>query len=361
VTSRLAFNGYKIFLSIKNDKLAEYWLDRAIDLSPCNANFYRNKGVCHQKRNDWSAALSCYRRACELSPEMPAYRGAMATALYQTGDYAGAAQAFVTALQITPNQRGWWIRLARARVHLDEFLGAADAYAKALVLQEDASTRSAHDELLRQIRTGSRAASSAYYDAVFAESPKYAVSGQDSGYAPVWERVVAGLRAQGAKRILDLGCGPGQFAQYLSAAWPEVKYIGLDFSTVAVAKARQRCPQHLFEQRDLTVTNLDDLPSFDTVVCTEVLEHIENDREVLAALPEGSAIAASVPNFDAFGHIRFFRDEAEVRKRYGVLFDDLEVEQFALSANNILWLLRGRRNAIVLLPDPASVATGPEA
>lgn len=335
----------------KEEGRAEYWLDRAIELDASNATFYRNKGAVYQKRNEWLLALDSYRRAYELRPDVAVYRGAMATALYQTGDYAGAAAAFAEALQIDPSQRGWWIRLARARVHLGELVGAADAFGKALELQDDASTRSARDELMRQIRTGSRGASSSYYDTVFAESPKYAVDGTNSEYAPVWARVVAGLRQQGAQRILDLGCGPGQFAQYLAATFPEITYTGLDFSAVAVAKARQRCPQYLFEQRELPVTDFTNLPAFDTVVCTEVLEHVENDREILAALPAGTAISASVPNFDAFGHVRLFRDEAEVRARYGVLFDELTVEGFALSASNILWIMRGRRSAQALAAD----------
>lgn len=359
VTAALATHAYKTFTMLRDEVRAEAWLDRLLPLSPTNATFQRNKGVCLQKRNDWAGALLYFGRACELRPDMAVYRGALATARYQTGDYAGAATAFVQALEGDASQRGWWIRLARARVHLGELVGAAEAFGKALELQDDASIRSARDELMRQIRTGSRGASSSYYDAVFAESPKYAVSGQDSEYAPVWDRVVAGLRGQGATRILDLGCGPGQFAQYLSAVWPEVQYTGLDFSAVAVAKARQRNPQHLFEQRELPVTDFVNLPAFDTVVCTEVLEHVENDREILAALPAGTAISASVPNFDAFGHVRLFRDEAEVRQRYGLLLDDLEVEAFAMSASNILWLMRGRRSANALPADPVSADAGP--
>ena len=359
VTASIATLAYKTLVALKDDVQAESWLDQLLVLSPTSATFQRNKGVCHQKRNEWPQAAECYRRACELRPDLAPYRGALATALYQMGDYASAAEAFSQALEADASQRGWWIRLARARVHLGELVGAAEAFGKALELQDDASTRSARDELLRQIRTGSRGASSSYYDAVFAESPKYAVSGQESEYAAVWDRVVAGLRAQQAQRILDLGCGPGQFAQYLSAAWPEVQYTGLDFSAVAVTKARQRCPQHLFEQRELPVTDFTNLPDFDTVVCTEVLEHVENDREILAALPAGTAISASVPNFDAFGHVRLFRDEAEVRQRYGVLFDGLEVEAFALSASNILWLMRGRRSDRPLPAELAADDHGP--
>jgi trans-aconitate methyltransferase/Flp pilus assembly protein TadD len=351
ISAALATHAYKAFTMLKDEVQAEAWLDRLLTLAPGNATFQRNKGVLLQKRNDWAGALACYRRACELRPDLAPYRGAMATALYQTGDYAAAATAFVEALQTDATQRGWWVRLARARVHLGELVGAADAFGQALALQDDAALRGARDELLRQIRTGSRGASSSYYDTVFAESPKYAVDGTDSEYAPVWARVLAGLREQGAQRILDLGCGPGQFAQYLAAAWPDITYTGLDFSAVAVAKARQRCPQFLFEQRELPVADFANLPPFDTVVCTEVLEHVENDREILAALPAGTAISASVPNFDAFGHVRLFRDEAEVRARYGVLFDELAIEAFQLSASNILWIMRGRRSANALPAD----------
>ena len=41
------------------------------------------------------------------------------------------------------------------------------------------------------MRSGSRAASSAYYDAVFADSPKYAQDAEASEYLPAWLAIAA--------------------------------------------------------------------------------------------------------------------------------------------------------------------------
>lgn len=341
----LAVAGYRVFTKCGEAEAAERWLDRALTLSPANATLQRDKGVLHQKRLEWRQAAERFAQASDLRPDIAPYHASLGYARYQLGDHEGAAASLQQALALDGGNRAWWLRLARALIHLNDLHEAVEAYGKALALQDDAATRGARDELLRQIRSGSRAASASYYDAVFAESPKYQLSGQDSEYVPVWTRVVQALRDAGATSILDLGCGPGQFAQFLGTQMPEVRYTGLDFSGIAISRARQRCPQYLFEKRELPVTEFSGVPDFDTVVCTEVLEHVERDREILAALPTGVSIVASVPNFDSFGHIRVFRDEAEVRARYEPLFENLRVEGIALTPQNTLWLMRGTRSS----------------
>lgn len=345
VSAEVALAGYKANTKIGNPEVAEYWLDRALTLLPANSTLQRDKGVFHQKRLEWLEASAYFEKASCLRPEIASYHGSLGTARYQLGNHQGAAESFQAALAIDSNNRGWWIRLARSLIHVNNLHDAVVAYGNALALQDDALTRSARDELLRQIRSGSRAASSAYYDAVFSDSPKYQQSAVNSEYVPIWQEIVEFLSDNKTASILDLGCGPGQFAEFIAARLPAVQYTGLDFSSVAISRARQRCPNFLFERRELPTNNFDGLPSFDTVVCTEVLEHVENDREILAALPVGTTIVASVPNYDSFGHIRLFRNEDEVQERYGCLLDNLLVQGIALSAQNTLWLMYGRRSA----------------
>ncbi|TCO80312.1 tetratricopeptide repeat protein [Plasticicumulans lactativorans] len=341
----LAANAYKAHMALGQEVVAEEWLDRALILAPANPGFCRNKGMLHQKRQEWNQAIECYRKAVALRPELAAYHGALAVALFQRGDYREAVTEFRIALQTDAGQRGWWLRLARSLVLLNELSEAAEAYSRALVLQEDFAVRSAHAEVLRQIQSGSRVASSAYYDAVFAESKKYACPAESSEYAPVWQRIVDALGKRDTRCVIDLGCGPGQFAEFIAAHLPTISYTGLDFSDVAVSRARQRCPQYLFERCELPVADFSELPRFDAVVCTEVLEHVEHDREIFASLPVGVYIIASVPNFDAFGHIRFFRNADEVRGRYGSLVDELEIERISLAGSSVLWLMKGTRSA----------------
>ena len=346
-----AVAAWKAHAALADEAATERWLDRALALLPDNATLWRNKGVAHQKRGHWADARDCHDRAARLRPDIASYRGSVAVCHQQLGDHAAAADAFRQALELDDGQRGWWIRLARALVLTDSPREAAAAYARALALQADPATQGAHDELLRQIELGSRAASATYYDTVYADSPKYAQHGQSSDYAPVWERIAHALDALAgpAPRVLDLGCGPGQFAEFLHARLPRATYCGLDFSGVAIAQARRRVPAFRFEQRELPLAAFDDLAPFDVVVCTEVLEHVEADREILAALPRGTPVLATVPSFDSFGHLRVFRDADAVRQRYGSLFEDgLAVDGHAMSATSTLWLLRGVRNADAL-------------
>jgi 2-polyprenyl-3-methyl-5-hydroxy-6-metoxy-1,4-benzoquinol methylase len=348
VSAEMALAGYKANSKIGDSSAAEYWLDRLLNLVPNNSTLQRDKGVFHLKRKEWLDASKYFETASNLRPEIAQYHGSLAYALYQLGNYQSASDSLRAALAINSENRGWWIRLARSLIHMNNLHDATYAYGKALALQEDSSTRSARDELLRQISSDSRTASSAYYDEVFSNSPKYRQSGENSEYSAIWQEIVQYLCHQKTTRILDLGCGPGQFAEFIAASMPTAQYVGLDFSRVAISLAQKRCPNYLFEVHALPIYHFDGLPSFDAVVCTEVLEHVENDREILAAVPAGTTIVATVPNFDSFGHIRLFRHADEVRERYGQLFDNLFVKGIALSAQNTLWLMHGRRSELVI-------------
>lgn len=346
----LAIAAWKTYHALGDAAPAEAWLDRALAQAPDNATLQRAKGNCHKERGEWTAAAARYARAAALRPEQAVLHAAAAYALEQTGDLAGAAAATARALARDEHKRAWWLLAARLALRLEDRPGAAAAYARALALDreagnEDAGLRAAHEELQRQIASGARAASSHYYDAVYAQSEKYAEPGTDSVYRPAWERIAAWLRAGGARRILDLGCGPGQFAEFLASRLPEAAYSGIDFSQVAIGQARARCPQYRFEQARLPLRDFSRLPAFDAVVCTEVLEHVETDREILEPLPAGVLIAASVPSFFSFSHLRLFESAEAVRARYGALFEGLDVEPVPLAPGRCLWLLLGRRAA----------------
>jgi trans-aconitate methyltransferase len=355
VTAEAATAAYRAHLALGDAPAAEAWLDRALALSKNNTTLLHAKGVLHQKRREWLKAASLFERAASLRPDAATYHGSLGVAMLELGEHGRAMEALQRGLSIDATRRAWWIRLARSQLHLGHRHDALRAFDKALALQDDASVRSARDELLRQIRDGSRTASAAYYDAVFTDSPKYQQPGQSSSYLPAWQLIAKALQDAGTTSILDLGCGPGQFAEFIASQLPRMQYTGLDFSAVAIAQARSRCPQFLFEKRELPISQFEGLPAFDMVVCTEVLEHVERDIEILAALPTGVPIIASVPSFDSFGHVRLFRTEAEVTERYGAWIGGLQVRAIALSEQSTLWLMQGVRSDKALAADE----TGP--
>ncbi|SDZ86737.1 class I SAM-dependent methyltransferase [Microbulbifer marinus] len=147
------------------------------------------------------------------------------------------------------------------------------------------------------------------------------------------------LKLQPGQTVLDLGCGEGRHSIHLLIS-EAVDIVGLDLNIDDVRTASERA-QPFVEQEQacgrllLGVADGLQLPfaddSFDVVICSEVLEHIEDYRAVLQEidriLKPGGVFAASVPTFfpewvcwrlsDAYhqvegGHIRIFR-ERELR------------------------------------------------
>jgi len=84
--------------------------------------------------------------------------------------------------------------------------------------------------------------------------------------------------------VLDAGCGEGFVADYLNRRNPELSITGIDHSAEAVAYARSR----FGHAADFKIGSVLELPyadrSFDTVVCSEVLEHIPEHEVAMGEL-----------------------------------------------------------------------------
>jgi SAM-dependent methyltransferase len=120
-------------------------------------------------------------------------------------------------------------------------------------------------------------------------------------------------------RILDLGSGQGDFARELKRRFPYAEIRGLDISAAGVRMAQEKVPQGRFLEADLTrpLRLPEDWTGWAThMVCTELLEHLQNPAEVLAnarpLLGVGARIVITVPSgpmsaFDRFlGHVQHF-------------------------------------------------------
>jgi len=89
------------------------------------------------------------------------------------------------------------------------------------------------------------------------------------------------LETTAPRTVLDAGCGEGFVAAYLLRRNPQLRITGLDVSEGALAYARA----HVDEAVTFRSGSLYKLPfsdnSFDTVLCSEVLEHVDDpDRAV---------------------------------------------------------------------------------
>ena len=166
-----------------------------------------------------------------------------------------------------------------------------------------------------------------WYDDVYSRSEEYKKPYQDSVYYFLWTVIADRILRSQASSVLDVGCGPGQFAHMLSGLGV-TKYTGVDFSEVAVAHAQTIVPAFDFLVADALMSDCYTAREYDVLVCTEVLEHIEQDIELLERVPEGKRCICTVPNFPLVSHVRYFSSKEEVAERYAKLFADFSVCEY---------------------------------
>jgi hypothetical protein len=110
--------------------------------------------------------------------------------------------------------------------------------------------------------------------------------------------------------------------------------------------ARRREPRGRFITGDARTTTIHIDYEHDVVICTEVLEHIQDDLKVVSRFRPGKRCLCSVPNFHHESHLRVFHDAEEVISRYGRYFDALDVMTLksAQFEDDLFFLLDGVRN-----------------
>jgi ubiquinone/menaquinone biosynthesis C-methylase UbiE len=121
----------------------------------------------------------------------------------------------------------------------------------------------------------------------------------------VWRRVIRRYApAGGARRILEVGAGPGNFAACLERWFPESNLTALDLEGELVRYAAARVPSAAFirassEQIPLASN------SFDVVSALQVIEHFESPEkflsEVARVLRPGGLFLMATPNTRGIG------------------------------------------------------------
>jgi len=139
--------------------------------------------------------------------------------------------------------------------------------------------------------------------------------------------------------VLDVGCGVGHLGELLDEM--RIPYrLGLDTSPVAVSLAQHSVPAVVshWAQTRRYLAHL----HYRTVALLEVLEHVVDDLGLLAAIPAGRSVVASVPSIASLGHVRWFGAWAEVKARYGALVRIVEVTE-RKAGESRWWIWRGVR------------------
>ena len=181
----------------------------------------------------------------------------------------------------------------------------------------------------QQTEAGANEFSSAVYDKMYKEGgagAAYHKHYTKSHYYNSWKKAMKYLYLLPRDAdILEVGCGVGQFANMLFDNGFH-NYHGIDYAEEAIRLAKQNNPQRaaLF-----TASNAFHDPlleqQHDLVIMFEILEHIQDDLELLGRLPAGTRVLFSVPNFTDPTHVRTFADEATVRSRFSTVLDIVDV------------------------------------
>ena len=195
---------------------------------------------------------------------------------------------------------------------------------------------------------GHREESAAYYDNVYSTVSAYHVPYWRSHYYFLWTVIADRLRSRGVQRVLEVGCGSGQLAELLLSQGV-TEYVGFDFSEKAIALASEHLKDATFYCDDARTTMLFEQAHFDALICTEVLEHVEDDLKIIARFPQGCSCIFSVPNFPYPSHVRNFKNAQEVVGSIRLLLKNLDVVTFPSpkSDSDVFYLSEGIRSGSV--------------
>jgi trans-aconitate 2-methyltransferase len=108
------------------------------------------------------------------------------------------------------------------------------------------------------------------------------------------------------RRIVDLGCGPGNSTELLARRWPDAEVTGIDSSPEMLAQARADYPALRWIEADIAALPPDG--AHDLVFSNAALQWVPDHARVFPALfdalPPGGVLAVQMPrNFDAPSHV----------------------------------------------------------
>ena len=100
------------------------------------------------------------------------------------------------------------------------------------------------------------------------------------------------------KRIIDIGCGPGNSTAILQNCWPNAEVFGLDNSPAMLEKAKTDLPSVEFSLKD-TSDDLTVLGEFDVVFSNAALQWMPSHETLIQRLfnlvSDGGVLAVQVP------------------------------------------------------------------
>ncbi len=100
------------------------------------------------------------------------------------------------------------------------------------------------------------------------------------------------------RRIVDVGCGPGNSTELLAERYPDTDILGIDNSPAMLEAARRRLPNSRFEMAD--ANHWTPGPDVDLVFANATYQWIPDHKQqlakVLATLRPGAVLAVQMPD-----------------------------------------------------------------
>ncbi|MDP2800272.1 MAG: trans-aconitate 2-methyltransferase [Phreatobacter sp.] len=120
--------------------------------------------------------------------------------------------------------------------------------------------------------------------------------------------LLAAIPTRDPRRVVDLGCGPGNTTELLLQTFPKAEIIGIDSSPDMITNARTRLSGISFAVADLTTWRPDPAAPVDIVYTNAVLQWVAGHEtllpHLLGLLPAGGSLAVQMPdNLDEPSHV----------------------------------------------------------
>lgn len=161
-----------------------------------------------------------------------------------------------------------------------------------------------------------------YYDDIYSVREAYKCNYKESPYFELWNECIKYIPE--SAKILEVGCGVGQFYSMLIDKTKIDNYNGFDFSSVAI----EMHPSPNAYVGDATKKdNYLSENQYNLIICKEVLEHLQDDIDVIRKWKKGVDVLLTVPCFNDPAHVRYFSNEAEIRNRYEKIYHCLSIEK----------------------------------
>ena len=125
--------------------------------------------------------------------------------------------------------------------------------------------------------------------------------------------LLAAVPVAAPRRVVDIGCGPGNSTGLLVRRWPDAEVTGLDSSPDMLEKARARLPEVAFARADARAWAPEEPVDviFANAVFQWLPDHIEVMRRLMTHLAPGGALAVQMPDNLAEPSHRLMREAAE--------------------------------------------------